>query len=153
MSYIYQIVYPFQQDIYGSSFKEAVKNYVKTSHDINIRNMIIKDQVDHYETILRYYKENDKNKVGIDVYPYTGINGPYAVYGEKKLRMPLGSSIVAPIDSINTVLPTVVNPVYGSSVVTPVTGPIVTGNSSGIYATENATFVPNLFSTLAKLFK
>lgn len=109
----YQVVYPVAVpvDIYGDSFKEAVKNYVKMNSDMTIRNLIIKDQADHYEARLRYYTENNKNKVGIDVYPYTNINGPYAVYGDNKLRMPLGSSIVAPVSSITNVMsPVVVNP-------------------------------------------
>lgn len=172
MAYNYQIVYPFTYDIYGDSFKEAVKNYVKTNYDVRIRNMIIKDQLDHYETRLRYYKEENKNKVGIDVYPYTNINGPYMVYGENKLRMPMGSSIVQPVNAITTVMPPLINygtgyssgystgygsgyvPTYGSGYVPPYgSGPIVTDSSdgTGVYATPTETLVPSIFTTLAKL--
>ena len=73
---LFQIVQPFAADIYGDSFKEAVKNYVKFNHNLNITNMIIKDQSNHYDTRLRYYMENNKNKVGIDVYPYTNVSYP-----------------------------------------------------------------------------
>jgi len=73
---LFQIVQPFVANIYGDSFKEAIKNYIKINHNINIRNLIIKDQQNHYEARLRYYIENNKNKVGIDVYPYTNISSP-----------------------------------------------------------------------------
>ena len=70
---IFQIVQPFYTDIYGDSFKEAVKNYVKFNYNKEITELIIKDQQTHYKTRLKYYNENNKNKVGIDVYPYTNI--------------------------------------------------------------------------------
>jgi hypothetical protein len=69
---IYQIVSPIQATIQGDSFKEAVKNYVKLNHDMNIKNLIIKDQINNaWQAKLRYYMENQRNKVGIDMYPYT----------------------------------------------------------------------------------
>ena len=73
---LFQIVQPIVTDIYGDSFKEAVKNYVKLNYNANITNMVIKDQTNHYQTRLRYYQENNKNKVGIDVYPYTNVSYP-----------------------------------------------------------------------------
>ena len=73
---LYQIVYPFVADIYGDSFKEAIKNYVKLKYNLDIRNLIIKDQSNYYETRLRYYMEKNKNKVGIYVYPYTNVSYP-----------------------------------------------------------------------------
>jgi hypothetical protein len=78
---IYQIVSPIVTPIYGDSFKEAIKNYVKFNHNLNINNLIIKDQSQHWEARLRYYKENQKNKVGIDVYPYTNITYPMLAPG------------------------------------------------------------------------
>ena len=72
---IYQIVSPIVATINGDSFKEALKNYIKINHDINIRNLIIKDQANNaYEAKLRYYMQNKINKVGIDVYPYTNVS-------------------------------------------------------------------------------
>jgi hypothetical protein len=76
----YQIVYPVRYDIYGDSFKEAVKNYVKLKHDYDINKIIIADQSNHaYEAKLRYYMENQKNKVGIDFYPFPYNNIPLLV--------------------------------------------------------------------------
>jgi hypothetical protein len=74
---IYQIVSPVYASIQGDSFKEAVKNYVKFNRNLDITNLIIKDQADHqWEARLRYYMQNEKNKVGIDVYPYTNVSIP-----------------------------------------------------------------------------
>jgi hypothetical protein len=95
---LFQIVQPFVADIYGDSFKEAVKNYVKINHNINITNMIIKDQSNHYETRLRYYMENNKNKVGIDVYPYTNMS--YPVIAPVTPIMAPVTPIMAPITPI-----------------------------------------------------
>jgi hypothetical protein len=73
----YQIVYPVRYDIYGDSFKEAVKNYVKLQQNYDMNKLIIADQSNHaYEAKLRYYMENQRNKVGIDFYPYPYNNIP-----------------------------------------------------------------------------
>jgi hypothetical protein len=73
----FQIVYPITYDIYGDSFKEAVKNYVKLKHNYDINNLIISDQQTYaYQAKLRYYMENQRNKVGIDFYPYPYNNIP-----------------------------------------------------------------------------
>jgi hypothetical protein len=95
---IYQIVSPIVATIEGDSFKEAIKNYVKFNHNLNIRNLIIKDQSNHaYEAKLRYYMQNERNKVGIDVYPYTNVSYP--------IIAPIPSPVIAlntPITAINT---------------------------------------------------
>jgi len=66
------IVKPYYNVIYGDSFKEAVKNYAKMNYNIGINNLIIKDQAKYYDTKIKYYKQLNKNKIGIDVYPYNG---------------------------------------------------------------------------------
>ena len=66
---IYQIVFPIQSTVYGDSFKEAVKNFIKLNHSLNIRNLILKDQSNQMSATLNYYKEDGRNKVGIDMYP------------------------------------------------------------------------------------
>ena len=73
---LFQIIQPFVADIYGDSFKEAIKQYIKFNYNSDITNMIIKDQQNHYQTRLKYYKENNKKKVSIDISPY--VNIPYS---------------------------------------------------------------------------
>jgi hypothetical protein len=74
---IYQVLSPIVTTIHGDSFKEAIKNFVKVNYNYEINQLIFKDQMNHYEAKLRYYKENQKNKVGITVYPYQPlVSGP-----------------------------------------------------------------------------
>lgn len=64
-----QIVSPIVSDIYGDSYKDAIKNFVKINHNMKLNNIIFKDQADHYKANLKYYMEDGRNKVGIDMYP------------------------------------------------------------------------------------
>ena len=66
---MYYIVYPFASTIYGDSFKEALKNFIKLNHTMNINRIIIKDQTNHMEANVNYYLQNGRNKVGINFYP------------------------------------------------------------------------------------
>jgi hypothetical protein len=119
---LFQIVQPFVADIYGDSFKEAVKNYVKFNHNMNITNLIIKDQANHYDTRLRYYIENNKNKVGIDVYPYTNVTYPTV--------LPIGGPIITSNAPVTFAPPMV-----------PVSPPMVTVQGSPYLSTSNNVFV------------
>lgn len=66
---IFQIVFPFESTIYGDSFKEAIKHFIKLNHDFNITKMIVKDQSRQIEANLNYYKKDGRNKVGINMFP------------------------------------------------------------------------------------
>jgi len=68
----YTVVYPrFQHPIVitADSFKEAIKEYVKMKYAVDIHQMIIKDQWTHMNADLRYYRKNNIDKVGINMYP------------------------------------------------------------------------------------
>ena len=69
---IYQVISPMTAVIEGDSYKEAIKNFVKINYALNIQNMIIKDRLNHYKANINYYKENERNKIGITIYPYDG---------------------------------------------------------------------------------
>jgi hypothetical protein len=69
---IYQVISPMSAVIEGDSYKEAIKNFIKINYALNIRNMIVKDRLNHYQANINYYKENEKNKIGITIYPYDG---------------------------------------------------------------------------------
>lgn len=66
---IFNVVSPIVTDIYGDSMKEAVKNFIKFNHNLNITNMIIKDQSNNIEARMKYYQQDGRNKVGINMYP------------------------------------------------------------------------------------
>lgn len=69
---IYQVISPMTAIIEGDSYKEAIKNFVKINYALNIQNMIIKDRQNHYKANINYYKEDERNKIGITIYPYDG---------------------------------------------------------------------------------
>tara|TARA_B110000971_G_C19955778_1_gene475566 strand:+ start:718 stop:1128 length:411 start_codon:yes stop_codon:yes gene_type:complete len=130
---IYQIVSPVVATIEGDSFKEAIKNYVKFNHNLNIRNLIVKDQADHaYEAKLRYYIQNEKNKVGIDVYPYTNVSYPVI------------NPVINPVFNhvINPVINPVTSPFISSIVPTYIKSPpVVSAPNSRFFATDSNIFV------------
>ncbi len=130
---LFQIIYPFNDYIYGDSFKEAVKNYVKYNHAQNIHNLIIKDQANHYKTKLRYYRENNKNKVGIDVYPFT--DNSYPIIPVAGIQ---GGPVVrsnTPVTFVPNSLPLIVNS----------NGPYVTANGQNFIATDDNIIINHPF--------
>jgi len=127
---IYQIVSPVVASIQGDSFKEAIKNYVKFNHNLNITNLIIKDQSDHaYEARLRYYTQNERNKVGIDVYPYTNVSYP----------------IISPYVTNGITSPYVTNglvsPYATPGLVSPYATPGLAINTPAVITTKNSPFI------------
>ena len=66
---LYKIVSPIVADIYGESFKDAVKNFIKINHGLNIHHMIVKDQTQHIDARIKYYQQDGRNKVGINMFP------------------------------------------------------------------------------------
>jgi len=136
---IYQIVSPVVASIQGDSFKEAIKNYVKFNHNLNITNLIIKDQADHaYEARLRYYTQNERNKVGIDVYPYTNVSYPVLAPGVGLVSPAVVSPYTTPALAINR--PAVVTP-YTTSALAINTPAVVTTKNSPFVATDSNVFV------------
>lgn len=138
---IYQIVSPVVATIEGDSFKEAIKNYVKFNHNLNIRNLIVKDQANHaYEAKLRYYMENQRNKVGIDVYPYTNVN--YPIVPGPILSAPIVPGPIVP-GPINPVI-SAVSPFFYKTVPTYVKTPAtVSAPNSRFFATDSNIFIKN----------
>ena len=143
---IYQIVSPIVATIEGDSFKEAIKNYVKFNHNLNIRNLIVKDQADHaYEARLRYYMENQKNKVGIDVYPYTNINYP-VIAPINPVIAPI-NPVIAPINPVIAPMNSLISslkPFYSNSIPTYIKTPaVVSAPNSRFFATDSNIFIKN----------
>ena len=107
---IFQVVFPFESTIYGDSFKEAVKNFVKLNHNLNITKMIIKDQSKQVEANINYYKEDGRNKVGINMFP-VGLQYPIPIV-TNDTYIPPGIMPMSPLPSTPLSLPfipTVIN--------------------------------------------
>lgn len=82
---LYQVVQPFFYEVSANTVNEAIKNFVKIHHNLSLSNIIISDQQAHYQANMKYFMEDGRNRVGINVNPYSGpiIMGPnYTTYVE-----------------------------------------------------------------------
>lgn len=64
---IYNIVHPIVATINGDDLKEAIKNYVKLNHHLNLTNLIIQNQKLKYNADIKYYMENNRRKANISL--------------------------------------------------------------------------------------
>jgi hypothetical protein len=94
--------------MYGDSFKDALKEFVKLNRHMNITNMIIRDQAKHYQANIRYYQEDTRNKVGIDVYPTSFPFLPPIVTNNHPFNV-FPSSPFGPLSPLSPVVPTVIH--------------------------------------------
>lgn len=71
---LYQIISPsITQEIYGDSYKEAVKNFVKINYALKIRDLVIQNEMKSYNARVKYYQQENKDKISISMYPNNGI--------------------------------------------------------------------------------
>ena len=113
----FSIVYPYPSMINADSFKEAIKQYVKINRNMNINQMILTDRMNHINADLNYYRKNNVDKVGINMYPispnyniYPNFMGPVNV--QSLIPDSANSSIIRVptyIPPINLFIPRVIN--------------------------------------------
>jgi hypothetical protein len=106
---MFQVVYPYESTIYGDSFKEAIKQFVKLNHDININKMIIKDRQKQMIASINYYKQDSRNKVGINMYP-VGLDYPIPIL-TSNTQIPISINRSLPLNPmINPMINPIINP-------------------------------------------
>lgn len=113
----FKIIFPFESIIYGDSFKEAIKNFIKINHNLQVTKMIVTDQSRNIEAQVKYYQEDGRNKVGINMFP-VGYNYPVPIvtndtyvpprYTDSLIASVLPMSPMSPM-SIGPFIPTVIN--------------------------------------------
>jgi hypothetical protein len=103
-----EIVFPFESTIYGDSYKDAIKKFIKLNHNMNITKMIIKDQSKNIEAKMNYYKEDGRNKVGIDMFP-VGLQYPIPVITNDSSQPPFPLSPIPLSPFPSPFIPTVIN--------------------------------------------
>ena len=74
MSIQYKIVSPMQVDIMGESVTDAIKKFIKMNHELAINKLILQDEGKRMYARIRYFEDQNKHKVGIDVYPTLPVN-------------------------------------------------------------------------------
>jgi hypothetical protein len=92
----YNIIYPFIKVINGDSLSEAIKSYVKLNYNIKLTNLIIQDQNKYFDTKLKYYMHDNRNKVGIDIYPTNSLlikNMIKSMQSPQKIQIPIQQTI------------------------------------------------------------
>ena len=70
----FSVIAPMYMPIEAKDFREAVKNFVKLNHHMNITQMILTDQIKNMQANVRYYDLNGRNKAYINLIPTTATN-------------------------------------------------------------------------------
>jgi hypothetical protein len=65
----FQIVFPVVSTVYSDSFKDAIKQYIETNRAMNINQMIIHDRMNRMQANIRYYNQDGRSKMGINMFP------------------------------------------------------------------------------------
>ena len=73
--------------IMGDSAIDAIKNFVKMNHELEINNLILQDEGKRMYARIRYFQDQNKHKVGIDVYPTLPVN--YTTPSTVELNVPM----------------------------------------------------------------
>lgn len=69
---IFNIVHPFMLPIHAVSLNEGIKDFVKIHRFLEINDMIVQDRDKIFKANMKYLKNDTRNKVGIDIVPYSG---------------------------------------------------------------------------------
>jgi hypothetical protein len=67
---VYSVVSPYLVDLNASDLTSAVKQFAKLYYQMKINEIIIKDHVRHYRANLKYFNNNGKGRVAINMFPY-----------------------------------------------------------------------------------
>ena len=110
---IFSIVSPMIATIDGDSLKDAIKNFIKINHNLNITNMIIRDQTNNIQAKIKYYKEDGRNKVGINMFP-VGLEYPVPIVTNETYIPPI---VMQPPNNMWSLSPNFVSPVALSTFV------------------------------------
>jgi len=147
---IFQILSPIVTSIEGDSLKEAIKNFVKVNHAYQFRNFVLADQVNKYNANINYYRQNNKNKIGINISNNSidGINmypsnsGIQPIYKENENGKPpevVAMGMQVPVQSYTI-------PVQNTINIKPIiSGPnMISTSDTGIVLTPNLRYLSTL---------
>ena len=65
----FKIVFPVVSTVFSDSFKDAIKQYIEINRSMNINQMIIHDQMNRMQANIRYYNQDGRSKMGINMFP------------------------------------------------------------------------------------
>lgn len=69
---IYRVLYPYYTELHAVSLDEAVSNWIRLYHHLNINKLIIEDNKKHWKVRMKKLANSEKHRVGFKVtsYPY-----------------------------------------------------------------------------------
>ena len=109
---LFQVVSPVVATIDGDTLKDAVKNFIKLNYQLNLAELIIKDQKMHMNARINYYNEDGRNKVGINVFPRDPLLPIPIVSNTYNPLTPGLSPVITNVEPISTL-----NSLFGPSTV------------------------------------
>jgi hypothetical protein len=120
---MFTVLHPFRTTIDGDTYLEAIKNFVKVNHNLNLNDLIITDQKRYWKANINYKRHDSRNRIGINVTPLSDLMVPSY----------LRTGIVAPniVTSPNTIVsrqggPTIIsNNGMGSPMMSPMGSPMM----------------------------
>jgi len=90
----YQLLYPISVPLYGTCFEDAIQNFVRLNYNIGLNQLIASENEKRYEIQLKQYQADTRNRVGFDVYAFTGsLPTPMSVYDNYRFWNPTSSFI------------------------------------------------------------
>ena len=60
----YQMLFPINTVIYGDSYQNAVKNFVKLNYNLKLQELFLADQEKRYKINMKYSRADTRNRVG-----------------------------------------------------------------------------------------
>lgn len=85
---IFQFHYPIAQSISADDYHDAVIKYIKLYRQHNIDRFVFSDYLKNYRNaMVKYYKENGRNKVKVNFGPYNPAIGVINTGAEDGLLM------------------------------------------------------------------
>ena len=67
--FVYHVLSPTVVTISADSLNNAIKNYVRLNRNLKVSHMIIRDRQNHYKARMKYFRQRNIDKVGINIYP------------------------------------------------------------------------------------
>ena len=58
----FQVISPIFMQINGDSFTDAMKNFIKVNHHLQLENFIITDQIQNMMVNAKYFRQNGRHK-------------------------------------------------------------------------------------------
>jgi hypothetical protein len=143
---MFRVVHPFVTTVDGDTYMDAIKNFVKLNHNLNVSELIMTDQNRYWKANINYRVNDIRNRVGINVTPLSDMMVPMHL---RQLAVP--TAMVGTANVVRPTSPMVVAPGVNHGMVSPVnvtnvgTAGVATRVMSPTLVSPMAPIVPNVY--------